>query len=139
MDIASKLCKSSLRRRVSPMPASHRIRPYLRRSKPTGRLRMRPRARRRESQPSWLVAIIDLWMSGGQRSAVSRSGHGMPWRHGLLTGRGGLLLFMGLHVAGLDVPFVAIPLERVSHRDGLRCRRSFWLEADFGIGLFLAE
>src|ERR1035438_4480836 len=139
MDIASKPYTSSLRRKVSPKRASHRKRPYRRHSKPVGRRRMRPRAHPRESRPSLLVAVIDLWMSGRHRPAVSRSGHGMSRGHGRLTGRTRLLLFVGLQVAALDVPFIALPLERVRHRDGLRCRGPLWLETDFRIGFFLTE
>jgi hypothetical protein len=50
-----------------------------------------------------------------------------------------LLLLVCLHIAALDAPLVALPLQRVVHRDGLRSVAAFRPEADLGIGLFFAE
>ena len=84
-------------------------------------------------------------MPGGQGTRrCSRRDRGMSGGQSALTGGRCLTLrlrglIVSLHAAILDVPFVALPLQRVIHRDRLCGWSALWPEADFGVGFFFAK
>ena len=69
-----------------------------------------------------------------------RSRRGMPRRQRCSgPAAPGCCCIMRLHVAALDVPLVALPLQRVVHRHGCDAAPPFGLETDLGIGFLFAE
>ena len=65
----------------------------------------------------------------------------MPFRGAepFLTG-GARLLLVGFHIAALNTPLIALPFQRVVHRDGLQKRLgSFGLKLTLASASFLAE